>query len=110
MYVLGYEYARAGTERAGTSTLHGLFSKRRWRRLGPQRPGRVAQPHAGRPSCPRTDGHDCAASHGHWRFSRATCLHRLPRRYTRLIVLLKGGNSDYQDVGLEVDDDDPTVG
>ena len=26
----------------------------------------------------------CAASHGHWRFSRATCLHRLPRRYTRL--------------------------
>jgi hypothetical protein len=31
----------------------------------------------------------CAASHGHWRFSRATCLHRLPRRYTRLIVLLK---------------------
>jgi hypothetical protein len=31
----------------------------------------------------------CAASHWHWRFSRATCLHRLPRRYTRLIVLLK---------------------
>ncbi len=30
-----------------------------------------------------------AASHGHWRFNRATCLHRLPRRYTRLLVLLK---------------------
>jgi hypothetical protein len=31
----------------------------------------------------------CAASHGHWRFSRAKCLYRLPKRYTRLIVLLK---------------------
>ncbi len=42
---------------------------------------------------------------------RASCLHRLPRRYMRLIVLLKargGGNSDYQDLGLEVDDADPT--
>ncbi len=29
--------------------------------LGPQRPGRVAQPHAGRPSRPRTDGHDSAS-------------------------------------------------
>ena len=32
------------------------------------------------------------ALHGisrHWRLNRATCLHRLPRRYTRLIVLLK---------------------
>jgi hypothetical protein len=47
-----------------------------------------------------------AAPHGHWRFSRATCLHSLPRRYTRLIVLLKMrgrgatcSNSDYQDLG-----------
>ncbi len=56
----------------------------------------------------------CAASHVHWRFNRAPCLHRLPRRYTRLIVLLKvhctgeGGISDYQDLGLGVDDEDPT--
>jgi hypothetical protein len=28
-------------------------------------------------------------SHGRWRFNRATCLHRLSRRYMRLIVLLK---------------------
>jgi hypothetical protein len=28
----------------------------------------------------------CAASHGH---RRSACLHRLPRRYTHLIVLLK---------------------
>ncbi len=45
----------------------------------------------------------CAASHGHWRFSRATCLHRLPRGYTG-----EGGTCDYQDLGLEVDDADPT--
>ena len=32
-----------------------------WCKLGPQRPGRVAQPHAGRPSRPRTDGHDSAS-------------------------------------------------
>ncbi len=47
----------------------------------------------------------CAASHGHWRFSKATCLHRLPRGYTRLTVLL---SIRYQDPGLEVDDGDPT--
>jgi hypothetical protein len=29
--------------------------------LGPQRPGRVAQPHAGRPSRPGTEGHDSAS-------------------------------------------------
>ncbi len=51
------------------------------------------------------DALHCAASHGHWRFNRATCLHRLPRRYTRRIVLLqvKGRqycHSDYQDLGL----------
>jgi hypothetical protein len=32
----------------------------------------------------------CVASHGHWRFNRATCLHRLPRRYTRLIARAQG--------------------
>ncbi len=32
------------------------------------------------------DALHCAASHGHWHFNRATCLHRLPRRYTRLIA------------------------
>ncbi len=38
----------------------------------------------------RCDVQHCAASHGHWRFNRSTCcrcLHSLPRRYTRLIVL-----------------------
>jgi hypothetical protein len=45
----------------------------------------------------------------------ATCLHRLPRRYTRLPDRAaqgtgERGNSDYQDLGLEVDDDDPTDG
>ncbi len=40
------------------------------------------------------DALHCAASYGHWRFNRATCLHRLPRSP---IVLLKvrgrGGNT-----------------
>ncbi len=35
------------------------------------------------------DALHCAASHGHWRFNSASCLHRLPRRYTRLIVVLR---------------------
>jgi hypothetical protein len=49
------------------------------------------------------------ASHGHWRVNGATCLHRLPRRYMRLIVLPRGrGATAYQDMGREVDDDDPT--
>ncbi len=33
----------------------------------------------------------CAASHGHWRFNRATCLHRLPRRYIRCSRYRGGG-------------------
>ncbi len=43
-----------------------------------------------------TRRHGRCTARGHWRFNRATCLHRLPRRYMRLIILLKEeGNSDY---------------
>ncbi len=59
-----------------------------------------------------TRRHGRAALRG---MSRALALQKgymlAQRRYTRLIVLLKvrgRGNSDYQDLGLEVDDDNPT--
>ncbi len=48
----------------------------------------------------------CAASHGHWRFSRVAEEIHTPDRAAQDTG--EGGNSDYQDLGLEVDDDDPT--
>jgi hypothetical protein len=74
--------------------VHGLFCKRRWRsaeegvlptQLGPQRPGRVAQPHAGGPSRPGTEGND-SASPGR------------PRRGD--IKVIKSGTSWILDVGI----------
>jgi hypothetical protein len=50
-----------------------------------------------------------AASHVHWRFNRATCLHRLPK-ICAPDRAAQGDNGDYQELGLEVDDDDPTDG
>jgi hypothetical protein len=56
------------------------------------------------------DALHCVASHGHRRFNRAAGLHRLPRRYTRLLVLRERGARqhsiaiDFQELGLEVDE------
>ncbi len=53
-----------------------------------------------------TRRHERAALRG----SRATCLHRLPRRYTRLIVLLKirGRGATWVSKSMMIADDDPT--
>ncbi len=56
------------------------------------------------------DALHCAASN--WRFSRATCFAQIaeeihaPDRAAQGTG--EGGKSDYQDLGLEVGDDDPT--